>query len=47
MTGDGSDELTDFGNDVESGEEITVEDDPDGEAEAMKVMKPPGDPSQH
>ena len=53
MTAVGIDQLNDFENGVESGEEITVEDDPDGdfasgdcEAEAMKIMKPPANPSQ-
>ena len=48
MTEVGVDQLNDVENEVESGEEITVEDDPDGdfasgdcEAEAMKIMKPP------
>ena len=53
MTAVGIDQLNDFENEVESGEEITVEDDPDGdfasgdcEAESMKIMKSPANPSQ-
>ena len=47
MTGNGSEQLNDFENDdVEVGAEITVEDDPDGDEEAMNVMKSPKDPSQ-
>ena len=48
MTEVGIDQLTDFENEAETGEYITVEDDPDGEfasgdceAEAMNIMKPP------